>query len=181
MTIQTFSQLYLPDSTKRYLKSQIEVFIDVFEHYLLSVFANIEAKADKAAKAYHKILEQSWSPEDGTDPYVMYEKAMEVGLDRFLTLQLARNNLILTTILTLYQAWEQQVRLFLYKEQTHMFELNFRDFAINISGIKAEFAFHKLDIEKLSCWPKMNEPRLLANMIKTRRRNCCGTITQVTA
>ena len=45
-------------------------------------------------------------------------------------------------------------------------KIQFERFCTNLSEIKEKFKLHNVDIESFSCWPQINELRLLCNVIK---------------
>ncbi|MBK8780308.1 MAG: hypothetical protein IPO22_00565 [Anaerolineales bacterium] len=93
--------------------------------------------------------------------------AFEAGLDYFENISLMKYNNLAAWITILYQFWEQQVRLFLYKEIKQCYEIDFKEFcAKGIKEIKEVFKLHNVDIETLSSWSKINELRLLCNTVK---------------
>ena len=93
--------------------------------------------------------------------------AIDAGYKFYSTHKLAQYQYLLSTIVLLYQLWEQQVRKFLYKEIRNDFEVDiftFCDKGINeIKSILNEFG---QNIEEYGCWNAINELRLLANSIK---------------
>lgn len=138
------------------------------------VFENIEAESEAIAKERYDELGKCFNP-DYHDASDFADDAWEAGLEHYEGMALMRYNTKLMWISTLYQFWEQQVRKFIYEEvtRTHQFidkkgnEVSFKDFCSRgIDDIKEEFLEFDQDIEKLSCWSKINELRLLANVIK---------------
>ncbi len=69
---------------------------------------------------------------------------------------------------TLYQLWEHQLRLFLFKEMSHVhkYELDFKSFCTSMDEIRKNLAFYNVNFESFACWPRIIELRLLCNVIK---------------
>lgn len=112
---------------------------------------------------------------DYHDPSDFAEEAWEAGIEHYEGTALMKYNTRLMWISTLYQFWEQQVRKFIYEEvtRTHSFidkkgkEILFKQFCTRgIDDIKEAFLGFDQDLEKLGSWERINELRLLANVIK---------------
>jgi hypothetical protein len=160
------SHLYLPESTSNYLKLRISSYVDIFFEKLLPVFKNIEKEAEEHASFVFEDYTKNYSPDWGIDIADISEKSFFKGLEYYSQIKLGEYNLISTWHVTLYQLWEQQVRLFLFKELSHTHKLEFKDFCTNIDGVKNTFKEHNLNLEDLQCWSKINELRVLCNVIK---------------
>lgn len=160
------SHLYLHDLLRKYYKSEIHSFVEVLNKKLFPAFLNIEAESDDIADEYYEAVCQS----DGIEDYDLAEAAevaFEKGLDHYLCSNLVKYEFTAMSIATLYILWEQQVRRFLYREMRHTFEIDFTRFCTKgIKEIKDYFAYHNLNIESLQCWDKIDELRLLCNIIK---------------
>jgi len=166
-------QLYLDIRVKNQMKNPIEFFAEIYTKRIKHLFTEIEQESKAIAnKRYHE-LGKSFHPDfqDATD---LAEAALEAGVEHYEGLALMQYNTKLMWISTLYQFWEQQVRKFVFVEvnRTHRFikkgnEIVFKDFcARGIDDIKEVFKVFNQDLEKLSSWDKLNELRLLANVIK---------------
>lgn len=160
------SQLYLHDSLREYYISEIEKFILILNTKLFPVFSEIDQEAEQLGKEYFdKIMN---SPGDGSiDPADIAESAMDKAISHYSDLSLVKYEFTAMSTATLYQLWEQQVRRFLFREMSHVYQLKFSEFCANgIRGIKECFKRHNVDLEKLNSWPKLNELRMLCNVIK---------------
>jgi len=104
--------------------------------------------------------------DDFNDPSSIAEEAEDIRVDHYLHLKLGKYNLTATWHATLYQVWEQQLRLFLFQEISHVYNIQFGTFCTKLSEIKKKFKFHNVDIESFSCWPQIRELSLLCNVIK---------------
>ena len=112
------SQLYLPETMRRSLKSDISDFVKIYFQKLLPVFKDIERDADKHADDFFDNSMSQPAYDDSIDPASIAENAQEEGIEHYSYLKLGKYNLIATWHATLYQIWEQQTRLFLFHENT---------------------------------------------------------------
>ena len=160
------SQLYLPEITRRYLKSVISDYVEIYLKKLLPVFKDIESDADKYANDFFDNFMSQPACDDSIDPASIAEEAEDIRVDHYLHLKLGKYNLTATWHATLYQVWEQQLRQFLFQEMSHDYNIQFKTFCTKLSKIKEKFKFHNVDIENFSCWPEINELRLLCNVVK---------------
>ena len=160
------SQLYVTEMTRRYLKSEISDYIEIYFKKLLPVFKDIESDADKYANDFYGNFMSQPASDDFIDPSSIAEKALEIGIEHYSYLKFGKYRLTATWHATLYQVWEQQSRLFLFREMSHIYKIQFETFCTKLSEIKKTFKLHNVDIESFSCWPQINELRLLCNVIK---------------
>lgn len=160
------SQIYLSKIKRRVLKSEISDFIKIYSQKLLPVFRDIENDAEKYVNKFYNDSMSQPAYDDSIDPASIAENALDEGIDYYSYLKLGKYNLTATWHATLYQVWEQQSRLFLFREMSHVYKIQFETFCTNLSEINKKFKFHKVDIESFSCWPQIKELRLLCNVIK---------------
>ncbi len=160
------SQLYLLETMRISLKSDISDFVKIYFQKLLPVFKDIERDADKIRDDYYNNIMSQPACGDSFDPASIAETARDEGIDYYLYLSLGKYNLTATWHATLYQVWEQQSRRFLFQEISCVYNIPFETFCINMSKIKEKFKFYNIDIESFSCWPQINELSLLCNVIK---------------
>lgn len=154
------SQIYIPQVKRKYHKSEISTFVDVFDDKLFPVFKDIEKQAAQYTKDYyHKFMEKPG--DDSIDFVTIAENALEEGIDYYSSLTLAKYQFTAMSIATLYLMWEQQVRRLLYTEMSHLSRPEFKTFCTKIGQIKECFSFHNLNIEELECWPEINKLRLI--------------------
>jgi len=163
---QVKSQLYLPKTKRKYLKSEILDYVEIYFQKLLPVFKDIESDADKLAYDFYENSMKQPAYNDSIDPSSIAENALEEGIKHYSYLKLGKYSLTATWHATLYQVWEQQSRLFLFREMFRICNIQFETFCINLSEIKKKFKFHNIDIESFSCWPQIRELSLLCNVIK---------------
>ena len=160
------SKLYLPERMREFLKSQISDFVGIYSEKLLPVFRDIESDANKLEKDLFNDAMSQPACSDSFDPASLAETAQDETIDYYLHLSLGKYNLTATWHATLYQVWEQQSRHFLWREMSHVKEVDFKGFCIKLSEIKKKFKLHNVDIESFSCWPQIRELSLLCNVIK---------------
>ncbi len=160
------SQLYVPETARRYLKSVISDYVEIYLQKLLPVFKDIESDADKYANDFFDNFMSQPACDDFIDSSSIAEEAEDIGVDHYLHLKLGKYNLTATWHATLYQVWEQQLRWFLFQEISHVYNIQFGTFCTKLSEIKEKFKFHNVDIESFSCWPQIRELSLLCNVIK---------------
>lgn len=168
------AQLYLDDRIRKMLKEPFETFAKTYVERVIPIFSSLEEESNKIADEKYHDLGRYFNPERD-DPADYAEMAWEAGLEHYESMSLMQYNMRLMWISTLYQFWEQQVRKFVFEEvtRTHKFidkngnEVAFAGFCTRgIDDIKDEFKEFGQDLEKLNSWSKIEELRLLANVIK---------------
>jgi hypothetical protein len=168
------AQLYLQESVRNQMKKPIELFAETYTKKITSLFAEIEQESKAIADERYNELGKNFHP-DFHDAADLSEAALDTGLEHYEGLALMQYNTKLMWISTLYQFWEQQVRKFIFEEvnRTQKFtdkkgnKIAFKDFCTRgIQDIKETFKLFDQDLEKFSSWDKLNELRLLANVIK---------------
>ncbi|MFY0204856.1 hypothetical protein P3K77_20090 [Bacillus cytotoxicus] len=159
---------------RKNLQQPYELYFQTYTDRISPVFENIDQEAEEVAKNAYNQMMMNIGYED-CDPGDFADDAWEFGIDYYQNVALMRYNTKLMWISTMYQFWEQQVRRFLYKEMTrsgykafnkNQQEIEYKDFCKNIVKIKEFFLKFNVDVETLPCWEKVNELRLLANVIK---------------
>ena len=160
------SQLYVPEIMRKYLKSEISDYVEIYCQKLLPVFKDIESDANKIRDDSYDNLMSQPAYGDFIDPSSIAEDAEDIGIEHYSYLKLGKYSLTSTWHATLYQVWEQQSRLFLFREMSHVYKIQFETFCTNLSEIKKKFKLHNVDIESFLCWPQIRELSLLCNVIK---------------
>jgi hypothetical protein len=173
------SQLYLPETMRRSLKSDISDFVKIYFQKLLLVFKDIERDADKHTNDFFDNSMSQPAYDDSIDPASIAENAQEEGIEHYSYLKLGKYNLTATWHVTLYQVWEQQTRLFLFHEMSHVCDIQFETFCTKLSEIKEKFKFHNVGIEGFSCWPQIKELSLLCNAIKHGDGNSAKSLRKI--
>ncbi|MCX5903213.1 MAG: hypothetical protein NTV89_07020 [Proteobacteria bacterium] len=160
------SQLYLYPQLRNILKGQILSFSKTFNERLFPAFNNIENEAEEyTEKIYEKFCENCFS--EYVDLADLADSAMDKGVAYYSELNLVHYSFTAMSISSLYHLWEQQVRKFLFDEMRHTYKLDFKTFCVHgITEIKEFFKHHNIDLETLSVWDKIDELRLLCNVIK---------------
>lgn len=169
---------YLPDHMRESLKKPIKAYVSTYYNKLSVVFEGIDAEAEQVAEEEFERLGTYFNP-DRHDPADFAERAWEYGIEYAMSMNLMRYNVQLMSISTLYQFWEQQVRSFLFEELTrdHTFKiikgknkgniLTFKEFCTKgFDEIKEIFQACGRNLESFNSYAKINELRLLANVIK---------------
>jgi hypothetical protein len=166
--------MLLENGLRENLQQPYELYFQTYIDRISPVFDNINQEAEEVAKDTYNNMMMNVGYED-CDPGDFADDAWQSGLDYYENISLMRYNTKLMWISTMYQFWEQQVRRFLHKEMTRsgykaydkkQKEIEYKNFCINIGKIKEFFLEFNVDIETLSCWDKVNELRVLANVIK---------------
>jgi hypothetical protein len=160
------SQLYVPEITRQHLKGEIQSFVLIYTQKLLPVFGDIESDAESLANDFYDTFMKQPANDDSIDPSSIADQATDLGIENYFFLSMGKYNLTATWHATLYQLWEQQVRLFLFREISHVKVLQFQSFCTTIAEIKETFACHNVNVHALASWPKVDELRLLCNVIK---------------
>jgi hypothetical protein len=158
------SQLYLHDELRNYLKTEIESFQKFYNERLFPNFDEIEKEAEEQSETFFQKGMESHGSE--IDPASLADSALEEGFYRYQELSLIKYEFTASAISTAFMLWEQQTRRFLFKEMRHCFEIKMEEFCTNFGEIKEVFKYHVVELEALDCWEKINELKLLYNVIK---------------
>jgi len=168
------ARLYFDNYIRKELKEPFEIFLKTYDEKVVPIFSTLDIESETIADQKYNDLGRYFDPERD-DPEDYAEMAWEAGLEHYESMSLMQYNMRLMWISTLYQFWEQQVRKFLFEEvtRTHQFldkngnTILFSSFcAKGIDEIKEVFNEFGQDIMKLNSWLKIEELRLLANVIK---------------
>ncbi|MCU5742896.1 hypothetical protein OCC47_16345 [Bacillus cereus] len=168
------SVMLLDKYLRKDLQRPYELYLKTYTDRISPVFDNVKQEAEDVAQNAYRDLTKNVNPEY-CDPGDFADDAWQFGIDYYENVSLMRYNTQLMWISTMYQFWEQQVRKFLHKEMTrsgyqyldkNQKEVEYKDFCTNINKIKTFFLAYQVDITTLPCWNKLNELRLLANVIK---------------
>jgi len=168
------AQLYLDNRIRKMLKEPFETFAKTYHERVIPIFSSLEEESQAIADEKYEDLGRYFNPEND-DPADYAEMAWEAGLEHYESMSLMQYNMRLMWISTLYQFWEQQVRKFVFEEvtRTHKFidkkgnDVDFAGYCTRgIDDIKEEFNEFGIDLEKLNSWSRIEELRLLANVIK---------------
>ncbi|MBE7123672.1 hypothetical protein [Bacillus cereus] len=168
------SIMLLDREYRHHLQLPYKTYIETYTNRISPVFDNIDEEAKEKAEEAHRQMTAHLIPEY-CDPSEYADDAWQYGIEYYENISLMQYITKLMWISTMYQFWEQQLRKFLYKELTrngyiyaakNNKEIEYKDFCTNIGKIKHFFLEFKVDLTSLQCWEKLEELRLLANVIK---------------
>lgn len=154
-------ELNLCDTFYDLKKDEIKLLVDTYKLKIAPSFENI----DKETIGFIEDLKTNMRKLHKS-PNEVREIVRDSTLDYYEKVSLMHYQCLAIWIVNLYQFWEQQVRLFLYEQMKNDFEIEFSFFATEIELIKKEFKNFEVNIEQLPSWEKINELRLLCNVIK---------------
>ncbi|OAB34136.1 hypothetical protein [Paenibacillus glacialis] len=166
--------IYLPDSKREQLKRCISVFVQTYIEKISPTFDYIDEEAQVQAYNHYCELDES-SNSEYLDQLDFAEAAKEYGYQHWEGMALMQYNTKLMSISTLYQFWEQQVRKLVFEELTSHLKftiekggsVEFKTFCTRgIDDIKEMFLQCGVDMKLLKSWAKIDELRLLQNVIK---------------
>jgi hypothetical protein len=161
------SQIYIPQSTRGIFIKQINDFCKPYYQKLIPQFKNIDKEAETIEHDYYERMGKlSNYSEDEIDPSELAETAHDHGLDHFMTMILGKYTVTAAYHATLFELFHQQLRLFLFDEMNHYVKNEIGSFCTEFSEIKDIYAFHNYDVTRLIWWNKIEELRLLCNVIK---------------
>jgi hypothetical protein len=159
------TQLYLHDELQKYLQDQISQFVDLFILKLKPVFENIDKEAEEHGNNFfNKVLGHSHS--DAIDPSDLAEEAMDRSFKHWEFLNHGRYVLIASWHVALYEAFEQQLRSYLFRELSHDFDLNINHVFSKFDDLKKIFILYQIDLASLNGLKQIDHLRLLCNVIK---------------
>jgi hypothetical protein len=166
------AQLYLDGTVRNLMKSPIELYAETYTKKIIPLFSKIEQESKDIENKTYKELSASFDPDIHCESEFI-DEALGAGQEYYAGMVLMQYNMKLMCISTLYQFWEQQVRRFIFEESSPRFihkkgnSIDFKYFCSRgINDIKQNFKKFNQDLEKLTSWNKINELRLLANVIK---------------
>mgnify|MGYP006293308565 FL=1 len=159
-------QIYLPEMNKKYMIKQIGSFVEVYNLKLKSVYDNIDTEAEKHGNDYYEGVIQKTYPPDVIDPASIAEEAMDRSIEHWDLLYHGRYILLSSWHVALYEAFEQQLRLFLYKEISHNFSINLDQVPSKLAGLKGILVCYGVDFNLLKGLKQIDHLRLVCNVVK---------------
>lgn len=151
---------------RNYHKKQIDNYAWPYFNRILPQFENIEDEANKYSQdIFDDLCNNCPNPED-QDPSDFVAPASEAGLMHYEMLKLGLYTSTVCWHATLFEFFNQQNRLFLYKELSRYYEIQFNSFCMSFTDVKNIYNNSSVNIENISSWKKINELRLLCNVIK---------------
>ena len=153
---------------ERYIKkqfiAQLELFVASIEKRLIPTFDTIESEAEAIEQREWDSLSSSYGYPDA-DPSDFAEQAFDAKLEYYEMVSSVKQALLNICATALYHSFEQQVLFMLHREILHPSQENIVSF-LKIQTFKDELLKYRVDIEKFSSWPIIEELRLVSNSIK---------------
>jgi hypothetical protein len=159
-------QIYVDEHARKHHSKQLTTFAWAYLKRLQPAFEKIGDEATAAAEKYWEAKMSQYLPDGSIDPSDVAQSATEKGIETFETLSLAKYTLSAAWHATLYELFEQQLRLFLYKELEHYYEIRFGSFCTKLDQIRDLLSKFGFDVTTVTSWAKIEEMRLLCNVIK---------------
>ena len=150
---------------RRYLQYQISQFVDLFILKLVPVFENIDAEAEEYGNKFFN-NSYGYSNPESIDPGKHADKAMEHAIKHWEFLKHGRYVLIASWHVALYEAFEQQLRSYLYRELSHNYNLTIINVSSKFDELKKILFLYQIDIDSLKGLKQIDQLRLLCNVIK---------------
>jgi hypothetical protein len=154
-------QLYLPDMNKRYLKRQIGRFVEIYNLKLKSIFDDIDAEAEEYGNSFFEGAMQNCYNPEAIDPADIAEEAMDRSIDHWDFLNHGRYVLLSSWHVALYEAFEQQLRCFLFDELSHEFRLTRNHLVSKFGEQKKILTFYGIDLNALKGLKQIDHLRLV--------------------
>lgn len=155
----------MPDMNKKYLKDQISQFVDLFILKLNPVFENIDEEAEEHGNEFFNNFCGHGDPES-IDPGDFAEEAMDRAFKHWEFLNHGKYVLLASWHVALYEAFEQQIRCYLYRELSHNFKLTINHVFPKFNDMKKILFLYQIDLASLKGLKQIDHLRLLCNVIK---------------
>jgi len=150
---------------KKYLQDQISQFVDLFILKLNPVFENIDEEAEEHGNKFFNNAGGHGDPES-IDPGDYAEEAMDRSIEHWEFLNHGRYVLLASWHVALYEAFEQQLRRYLYRELSHDFNLTINHVFSKFNDMKKVLFLYQIDLSSLKGLKQIDHLRLLCNVIK---------------
>jgi hypothetical protein len=164
--------IHLPVWMRDPLKKNISVFVKTYLNKIVPVFYSIEEESHEAEYVSYADMGNFFDPARD-NAFDFAERASEHGMEYFESMSLMKYNSRLMSLATLYQFWEQQVRKLAFEEFRRNLSVSegrpdkFNTFYTRgINDIKDLLLKCGVDITLLGSWAKIDELRILQNVIK---------------
>ncbi len=154
---------YWSNYFKQVFCKQITTFTDSIESRVLPAFDTIEPEADTVVEKEWERLGSIWSEDSDMGDHA--ERAYEAGIDYYQSLEAVRQSLVNITATAMYHLFEQQV-FFFHRKQVLQPEDENNIKRINMMEFKKHLNSSGISIEALSTWSKVEELKVVANVIK---------------
>lgn len=145
---------------------EVRMYAQVIEKRLLPVFDRAEQEADAVANA--DFDESMSAPADETsnfDPADAADQAFEKGLLHYQLLEGVRQSLLNIAAVHLHHQFEQHLLLFHKQELLNMGEENNHKL-LDRKEVWSRLMAHGVDVTTFASWEKIDELRLVANVVK---------------
>lgn len=159
-------QLYLPEMDKDYFKNQIGRFVEVYNLKLNAVFDDMNKEANEHGNSFFNQAMRHYYPDYQIDTSYIAEEAMNRSVEHWDLLNHGRYVLLASWHVALYEAFEQQVRLFLIKEISHDYRFKNGIFVSRLKDFKTIFALYGVNLNSVKGLKQIDQLRLLCNVIK---------------
>jgi hypothetical protein len=149
---------------KREFSPQLSAIVEALEKRTLPAFDGIEKEAESVSeKTWEEFMSR---PATGyEDPADLAEVAQEAGISHYLLLAGIRQGMINLFVAALYHTFEQQVMYFHRKQVLNPREENDPKL-FNLHEFQTRLKDLGIDITAFSSWPKIDDLRLVANVVK---------------
>lgn len=153
---------------KRYFRKefipQINALVEALEERVLPGFNDIEKESEKVSQdAWNRLMEVPATGDE--DPSDFAEEAEQAGVSHYLLLSGIRQGMLNLFTAALHHAFEQQILLFHRREVLRPHEENDAKL-INVSKFTSRLREYGIQIASFSSWPKVDELRHVANVVK---------------
>lgn len=149
---------------KRKFCRELCAIVDALETRVLPSFTGIEQEAEKASSdAWDAFMSAPGTGDE--DPSEFAEAAENIGIEHFQLLNGIRQGAINLFAAALYHAFEQQFVLFGRRELLSPTEEN-KEQLLRLRTLRERLTSVGVDIEAFSTWARIEELRLLANVVK---------------
>ena len=158
--------LNLCDGQRELFKENINNIRELFFERIYPTFENSAQEAEVyQVELWNSLMEQSCDGD--TDPSDFVEDIREAAFYKYEILSLMHYRTICMWVACMYQVWVQQLYAFVIQEE----RINFNSFNCNKGNdefkyVRKVFERHNQPLDKMSCWAKLDELRLLVNVIK---------------
>lgn len=156
------------ESYRQVLLAEQRFYIEQAQQRLLSQFNNIEAEADKAAKAYLENMSIHFNP-DQHDSSDFYEAAHDESVGFYQLLTDMHESTRLSVVAGMFHQWDKKLRDWMVREThhwhrgEHVTKLLWKaDFAAIVEFLVA-IGF---DVKSFHCYEHLNAMRLVVNVFK---------------
>ncbi len=151
---------------KRYLKNQIGRFVEIYNLKLKPIFDNIDSEAEEHGDNFFKGVMENCSDPDAIDPSDIADEAMDRVYKHWELLNHGKYVLLSSWHVALYEAFEQQLRNYLFKELKHNFNLTINHIFSKLEDMKKLLFLYGVDLSSLNGLKQIDHLRLVCNVVK---------------